>query len=346
MARGKLEGGDGLAVTMIMVSRSEAQFRHAEHYETVMRSINELYLEGGESLKLGLLLFDLEKSSIELGWSSAIALSGTDDRATKLCSSYPRVGAALINMRLPPRERVRRSEAGLAAAQRLADQKAEGRHLGDIAAAHVALGETQRAFEFLQRQLDGARQASDLKGQAAALGNLGNASMAERDPRRATHYYEQALSVYREIGFRRGEADALNNLGVAWKDLGVFETSRMYHEDALTISREINYRRGQGQTLNNLAIVYRKIADHEKALTICHEALAIFREIGDRFGEAQALWSEAKTNNELGNYSQAVSSGAAALSIFEALETRQASRVREQLAAMQDHSERSSLDES
>src|SRR5258708_3864878 len=170
-----------------------------------MHVLSELSHEGGQSLKLGLTLLDAERRNIEEGWSAARVLAQDDDRAAKLCSSYPRVGAALLNMRVPPRERIQRSEAGLTAAQRLADRQAESRHLGDIAAAHVALGDTRRAFDYLQRQLDGARPSSDLSGQAAALGNLGNASMAERNPRAAADYYAQALSVYRELGFRRSE---------------------------------------------------------------------------------------------------------------------------------------------
>ena len=43
----------------------------------------------------------------------------------------------------------------------------------------------------------------------------------------------------------------------------------------------------------------------------------------------------AKTNSALGQYDVAITSGTAALSILEALETRQASRVRAQLAEMQ-----------
>jgi tetratricopeptide (TPR) repeat protein len=310
-----------------MASLIDAQFRHAEHYESVMRDINELYLEGGETLKLGLLLFDVERQNIEAGWSTAVSLASDDDEAARLCSSYPRVGAALLNMRIPPRERVRRSQAALAASRRLADRKAENRHLGDLAAAYVALGETEKALECLQRQLAAARESGDRSG-AAALGNLGNAAMAERNPAKAADYYRQALTAYRELEFRRGEADALNNLGVACKDLGEFTESRNHHEEALVISQEIGYRRGQGQTLNNLAIIYRKLKDYEKAATICAQALAIFREVGDRFGEAQALWSMAKTNSALGKYDVAIPSGTAALSILEALGTRQASRVR------------------
>jgi tetratricopeptide (TPR) repeat protein len=316
-------------------SLQEAQLRHAQHYETVLRSINELYLEGGTALKIGLSQFNLERSNIDLGRSWAHALSESDKRAAKLCSSYPRVGAALLNLLLPARVRISWGQAGMVAAQRLGDRRAESRHLGDLGAAHVTLGKTEAAFEYLRRQLEVARESNDLSGQASAWGNLGNAFMAERDPRRAAENYGQALNAYRQLGFRRGEADALNNLGVTHKDLGEFENAIRYHQDGLAICREIGYRRGQGQNLNNLAIVYRKIGEYEKAANICHQALAIFREIGDRLGEAQAIWSAAKTNDTLGKEADAISAGEAALAIFEELQTRQAARVRATLTAWQ-----------
>lgn len=314
----------------------DAQFRHAQYYESLMRGINELYLQGGPALNLALLRFDVERRNIEAGWATALALSRESEEAARLCSSYPRGGAALLNLRLPPRERVRRSEAALAASERLSDRKAISRHLGDLAAAYVSLGEAARAIQCLEKQLEIAREAADRGGEASALGNLGNAAMAKREASLAADYYKQALAIYRELGLKRREVDCLNNLGVAYKDLGELTQSLRHHEDALAIARETGYRRSEGQSLNNMAVVYRRMADHEKARTICSEALEIFREVGDQLGEAQALWSMAKTDSELGRYVKAVASGTRALSIFERLEARQAPRVREQLATMKE----------
>src|SRR5688572_21443770 len=116
---------DSHKLTQRRLSLPEAQLRHAEHYETVLRGINELYLEGDKALKLGLSQFDRERNNIDLGRSSAHALSERDKRAARLCSSYPRVGAALLNLLLPARVRIRWIEAGLAAAQRMGDRRAE-----------------------------------------------------------------------------------------------------------------------------------------------------------------------------------------------------------------------------
>jgi tetratricopeptide (TPR) repeat protein len=54
-----------------MPTPREARLRHAAHYETVMRDLNELYLEGGAALETGLLLFDLEWPNVLAGWSGA-----------------------------------------------------------------------------------------------------------------------------------------------------------------------------------------------------------------------------------------------------------------------------------
>jgi hypothetical protein len=84
-----------------MPSLREAQLRHAAHYETVVGDLNDLYLGGGAALDIGLRRFDQEWLSIQLGWAQAKALSSEDETAARLCSSYPRIAAALLNMRLP-----------------------------------------------------------------------------------------------------------------------------------------------------------------------------------------------------------------------------------------------------
>ena len=53
--------------------RAAAQYRHAAHYETVLRAADELYRQGGEAIKRGLALFDLEWTNIQAGqaWAAA-----------------------------------------------------------------------------------------------------------------------------------------------------------------------------------------------------------------------------------------------------------------------------------
>jgi tetratricopeptide (TPR) repeat protein len=315
-----------------MAQRKEAQRRHAAYYETVIRGLNDLYLAGGTALNLGLTLFDLEWHNIQLGWSRAETLSGEDDSAAGLCNLYPRGGAALLNMRLHAKERLRWLQTAVECARRLKDRRLEARHLGDMGVAYAALGERLRAIELFNEQHCIAIEISDRSGEAAALGNLGNTNILTHNPKRAAECYEQALSIYREDGVRRGEADALNNLGVAKRDLGQIPSAIENHEAAVILYREIGYRRGEGQTLNNLGIVYRKEGGYKKAIELFAEALTIFRELKDTRGEGLALWNCATVTDKLGRRREAIVQAEAALEIFQRSEDPNATRVDQMLA--------------
>src|SRR3990172_7743424 len=98
--------------------RAAARRRHAEHFETVLRSAKELYLQGGEHVFRGLALFDLERANIEAGQAWAEALVGTDDAAARLCSGYPDAGIYVLTLRIHQRERIKWLGAALAAGRR------------------------------------------------------------------------------------------------------------------------------------------------------------------------------------------------------------------------------------
>ena len=60
--------------------------------------------------------------------------------------------------------------------------------------------------------------------------------------------------------------------------------------------------------------------------------MQIAREIGDRLGEANALFNSALALDQLGDRPAAIARAEAALKIYEAIESPNASRVRDQLA--------------
>lgn len=102
--------------------RELAQKLHAEHYLAVARHADDLYLQGGDGVKLGLALFDRESANISAGQAWAAAWAERDDAAAKLCSRYPDAGRYCVDLRLHPREQIRWFEAALAGARRLMDR--------------------------------------------------------------------------------------------------------------------------------------------------------------------------------------------------------------------------------
>jgi len=258
---------------------AQAALRHAAHYARVLAGVDDLYLEGGEAIQVGLDLFDAEWDNIRAGQAWAMAHSGEREEAARLCSDFPDAGPHILDLRLHPRERIAWLTAALAAARRLKDRAAEGRHLGNLGLAYADLGEPRRAIEYFEKALAILREIGDRRGEGSILGNLGNAYGDLGEPRRAIEFYEQRLVIAREIGDRRGEGNALGNLGTAYADLGEIQRAIDCYKQQLEITREIGDRQGEGTALFNMALDLRELGDTATAIKNAEAALAIFEEI-------------------------------------------------------------------
>jgi tetratricopeptide (TPR) repeat protein len=349
--------------------RYEASLRHADHYVEVLRDANNLYKKGGDSLMSGLALFDLEWGNIEAGQAWAVENGENDDAAADMCSSYPGAGAHCLGLRQHPRERIRWLEAGLAAARRLGDRAAEGRHLGNLGNACQSLGEYRRAIEYYehrlqieigdrrgessalgglgnayhllgeyrraieyhQQHLQIAGEIGDRQGEGNALGNLGVAYESLGEYRRAIEYHQQHLQIAGEIGDRLGEGTALGNLGVAYENLGEARRAIEYHERHLRIACEIGDRQGEGRALGNLGIAYKNLGENRRAIEHYKQHREIARETGDRQGECNALWNMSLTLRKLGDHKEAIKLAEASLKIHEEIEDPFAPTVRKKL---------------
>jgi tetratricopeptide (TPR) repeat protein len=352
--------------------RMLAQRRQAGHYKDILAATDGLYLQGGESLKKGLTLFDLEWGNIQAGQAWATAHASEDKTAAQLCSQYPGAGAYCLELRLHPREHIVWLEAGLAAARHLKDRGAESLHLGNLGIAYASLGEYRRAIEYHEQRLQIAREIGDRRGEGSALGNLGFAYDSLGEYRRAIEYQEQRLQIAREIGDRRGEGSALGSLGVVYASLGEYRRAIEYQEQCLHIARQIGDRRGEGQALGNLGNAYDSLGDYRRAMeyqeqrlqiareigdrrgeerglgnmgTIYYsrgeyrraidyyeQQLGIAREIGDRSGEGNGLWNMGLVFYQLGDRAEAIANASVALKILEQIESPDVDRVRKQLA--------------
>lgn len=312
--------------------RSIGQRRHASHYLGISQKAKELYKQGGEALKRGLVLFDLEWSNIQAGQSWAEEHASEDDAAASLCSYYPDAGAHLLDLRQQPRERIRWREAALSAARRLKDQAAEGAHLGNLGTAYAELGEMRRAMEFFEHLLTITRKIGSRRGEGQALGNIGSAYAMLGKAHNAIEYYEQWLLIARETGDRQGEGQALGNMGNAYTILGETQRAIELYEQDLEIAREIGDRRGEGQSLGGLGNAYAELGEPRRAIEFYEQRLVIAREIGDQRGEAIALWNMSLVLDKLGKRNEAIAHAEASLKIKEQIEYPDVAKVRKRLA--------------
>jgi len=282
----------------------EAGVRHAVYYLEVGRRADDVYMQGGEHVLEGLRLFDGAWPHLRVAYGRMRGRG--DEVAAQWTSQFPGRVPYVLDLRLPPRDKIPILEAAAVAARQIGERGTAGVHLGNLGAAYYRLGEVRRAIEYYEQALKIYREIGDQRAEGATLGNLGLAYADLGEVRRAIEYHEQALEIDREIGDRRGEGADLGNLGLAYADLGDARRAIEYHEQALEIDREIGDRRGEGNALGNLGNAYADLGEVRRAIGYYEQALEIDREIGDRRGEGNDLGNLGTAHHGLGEVRRAI----------------------------------------
>lgn len=300
------------ALERLLEDEAEAKttaMRHADHFLGWGSAANTLYMKGNENILLGLAQFRFIWAHLQSAYERLLpenkAFPRPDD-ADRWLGDFPGKCAYVLDLHLPPRQRISILKAVLDATRRLDDKKHEGIHLGNLGIAFSAIGNSQKAIEYYEKQLLVVREISDQHGEGAALANLGVAYTNLGDPRKAIKYYEQALVIAQKIGERRSEGGTLCNLGNAYNDLGDTKRAIELLEEALVISREVGDRRSEGLALGNLGFAYAKLGDTKEAVKLLERALTISREVGDKHGEEGVLGNLGNAYFVLGDTKKAI----------------------------------------
>src|SRR6266550_1789470 len=85
----------------------EAYLHHALYFRDLLKQANEHFRLAGESEKLGLALYLANEQNIRKGQRWTERHVTEDDEAATCCETYPRVGANLLALHQPPRDRIR-----------------------------------------------------------------------------------------------------------------------------------------------------------------------------------------------------------------------------------------------
>jgi tetratricopeptide (TPR) repeat protein len=296
---------------------------HAAFYVAVAETAETLYYHvGGKATMRGLELFDVEWANIESGQAWAAANADGDDGAAKLCSRYPEVATNCLSLRLPAARLVNWSEAALAAARRLNDRGAIGRHLGSLGLRLSDLGQYQRALEFLEQSLPILRETDYREGEAAILHDLGWVYAAIGESRRALVYYQEALVIHRKLSNRKGIAATLNSIGAAYSTLGENKEAVQFHKEALSTALEADDRLCQGRALGCLGNCLLGLGDPLKAIRFFEQGQTILNLLGDRVGHAMLKLSLGKAYSELHDDARAIEAFEEAARILEEMGDR------------------------
>jgi tetratricopeptide (TPR) repeat protein len=189
-------------------SKAIAYERHAQYYKELLSEADSLYLKGGNSIQMGLALFDREQANILTGQAWAEKNLMAKSSAAKLCKSYPSAGAYVLNLRLHPEKKIAWLERGIEAARRSKDKTLEGVHLGNLGLAYADLGEPRKAIEHYEQALKISREIGDRRGESHRCWNLGLEHEKAGDLQRAADLMQICVDFEREIGHPDAKKDA------------------------------------------------------------------------------------------------------------------------------------------
>jgi tetratricopeptide (TPR) repeat protein len=295
--------------------RRSGQQKLAEYGATVLSRANEMYLQGGESMRQGLILFDTERPNIEAGWKWASANAEQDEFADRLCARYPVVGRDVLDIRQSPNERIQWLQAPLAAARRINDRYTETSLLGDVGTAYCSTGETQHAIEYHMQALTLAREIGERQREEHALRGLGLAYARKGDYPDALEYHQKSLAVACEIKDRRGESECLRGLAGVHHAMGVSSRSIELCDQALLIVKETADRSLEGECLGDLAAAHRALGQPRRAVDLGSQSLLIAREVRNVLAEGSILDTLGSCYAELGDTRRAIECHEARLKI-------------------------------
>jgi len=202
-------------------------------------------------------------------------------------------------------------------------------NLGSLGSAHRALGQVQRAIEFLEEALVVARESDARRAEGKMLGDLG---LVYRDMigqvERAIEFFEKALSIAREFGDRQEEGIQLGHIGSAYLILGHFRQAIELHEDALAIAHRFGDRPREGTRLGALGIAYLALGQVDQAIKFHQQALSIAREVGHRRREGSRLEDIGTAYFAIGQVKEAIKLYGEALTIAREIGHRRAESYR------------------
>jgi tetratricopeptide (TPR) repeat protein len=138
-------------------SERDMRIRHAEYFAETLARAEEIYVVDGEEFRIGVELFETERSNIITAWTWVIKEFNENKSLASLCSRFAKVGGRITGRQLLPEQRIMFYEAAASAALSLNQPELRAEHLFDQAQAIYDTGRQQeigRSMQLLQEALD------------------------------------------------------------------------------------------------------------------------------------------------------------------------------------------------
>jgi tetratricopeptide (TPR) repeat protein/transcriptional regulator with XRE-family HTH domain len=245
------------------------------------------WVQGEHRNMVAVIEYDARHGSARYAWSLVDLMSSVLFRRTPL--------AGLIVA----------ADAGLEAARRLGEERAEGAMCVRRGWLRWRAGRREGAAADFTRALALARRVGARRTEASALRGLSTSHADAGQPEEARLCAEEALAIYRADGDRHSEAATLNSLAVAMTRAADFGASLACLDAALALQRESGSRGYLALVLANLANAHCIRGSLATAIACAQEAVEIARAIGDGFAETVSLCNGALALSQAGQAEEA-----------------------------------------
>ncbi|MDC0946379.1 tetratricopeptide repeat protein [Nitrospinaceae bacterium] len=172
-------------------------------------------------------------------------------------------------------------------ARGIADREAEKNALSALALAYSRLGQTRKAIQYFQEQLNISREFENFEEICDLLANLGDAYAVSGNIDRAKNYYEEQRVLAESKGLHAYVGTSYNGIGFVLVKQGKIEYAIDCYFKALESYRELEDDDKQLELLVGIGLNYRKLEQWEKAIECLEQALAIAKYIEHRKEEIQ-----------------------------------------------------------
>ena len=172
-------------------------------------------------------------------------------------------------------------------ARGIADREAEKNALSALALAYSRLGQTRKAIQYFQEQLNISQEFENFEEVCGLLANLGDAYAVSGNIDRAKNYYEEQRVLAESKGLHAYVGTSYNGIGFVFVKQGKIEHAIDCYFKALESYRELEDDDKQLELLVGIGLNYQKLGQWKKAIECLEQALAIAKYIEHRKEEIQ-----------------------------------------------------------
>ncbi len=195
----------------------------------------------------------------------------------------------------------------LHAAERIANIPGKRRALSRLARVNFDRGETERAREMLNRQLESGREDADTLEDVETAILLGDLARTDGDPIGAQEYYQRAARSARRVGHFAGVVDALLRQIVILREIGETKDAVLILQQAQDAADRTIDVRSQTEIAIQTGAILAEQQQYQQARSYLMTALERARSMSDIALESRSLTGLAKVEQRSGRSLDAAS---------------------------------------